>query len=303
MHEFKFGAHQFLWKSHWTDGDLGILDTVRGLGCTLFEVSVGDDVQFDRALLRRHAEALGIELTVGPGNVWPKNCNISDDELSKRQLGLAWHKKTIAWAADIGAAAYCGAAYSHPGHVCHRRPPKDELPRTAESLHELAEYAEGLGVRLVIEPMSRFRLHLINTAEQAVNLVLMSDHRNLRVNLDTYHMITEERDYGAAIRHAAPVLWGIHACENDRGVPGGGLVPWQAVFRALADVEGCVRLMLETYNTGPSGLGYSRGIFQNLCPEPEQFIRTGIGFLQKCVAQSRKSPGDGPEVLQSPTVI
>ena len=71
MEEFKFGAHQFLWKSHWTDGDLGILDTARGLGCTLFEVSVGDDVRFDRARLRRHAEALGVELTVGPGNVWP----------------------------------------------------------------------------------------------------------------------------------------------------------------------------------------------------------------------------------------
>ena len=29
---FKFGAHQFLWTSHWTDADLGILDTARGLG-------------------------------------------------------------------------------------------------------------------------------------------------------------------------------------------------------------------------------------------------------------------------------
>ena len=63
---FKFGAHQFLWKSHWTNADLCILDTVRGLGCTLFEVSLGDDVQFDHQRLRRHAERLGIEFTVGP---------------------------------------------------------------------------------------------------------------------------------------------------------------------------------------------------------------------------------------------
>ena len=46
---FKFGAHQFLWKSHWTDSDLSILDQARALGCTLFEISLGDDVQFDRA--------------------------------------------------------------------------------------------------------------------------------------------------------------------------------------------------------------------------------------------------------------
>ncbi len=281
---FKYGAHQFLWKSHWTDSDLGILDTVRALGCTLFEVSVGDDVAFDRRLLRGHAEALGIELSVGPGNVWPADCNISSDDPTHRQRGIAWHRKVIEWAGELGAAAYCGAQYGHPGHVCRRRPPTDELPRAAENLHTLAEYADTLGVRLVIEPMSRFRNHVVNTAVQAVQLVRLADHRNLRVNLDTYHMITEERDYGAAVRCALPIVWGLHACENDRGVPGGGLVPWRAVFDALKEATGCVRLMLETYNTGPGDLGYSRGIFQNLCPDPEAFVERGLEFLKRCSA-------------------
>lgn len=279
---FKLGAHQFLWKSHWTDQDLGILDTVRQLGCTLFEVSLGDDVQFDRGRMRRHAESLGIELTVGPGNAWPEDCNISADDHMNRQLGLAWHKKRIEQAGELGAAAYCGAIYSRPGHLCRRQPPVDELPRTAENLRILAEFAAGFGVRLVIEPMSRFRLHLINTAAQAMHLVQLTGHPNIRVNLDTYHMITEERDYGGAIETALSVLWGVHTCENDRGVPGGGLVPWNVVFEALSKATGCVRLMLETYNT--SGvLGYSRGIFQNVCPEPVQFVRKGVAFLQTCL--------------------
>ncbi|MCX6922494.1 MAG: sugar phosphate isomerase/epimerase [Verrucomicrobia bacterium] len=217
---FKFGAHQFLWKSHWTDADLPILDAARALGVTLLEISLGDDVQFDRARVCRHAQTLGLELSVGPGNVWPDQCNISADDLRQRQLGLAWHKKVIDWSAELGAAAYCGALYGHPGQVCRRRPPADELARAAENLHLLADYASPRGVRVVIEPMSRFRLHLVNTAAQAVNLVRMADHANLLVNLDTFHMITEERDYGAAIRSAAAVLWGIHACENDRGVIG-----------------------------------------------------------------------------------
>ena len=29
MEKFKFGAHQFLWKSHWTDQDIEILERVR----------------------------------------------------------------------------------------------------------------------------------------------------------------------------------------------------------------------------------------------------------------------------------
>jgi sugar phosphate isomerase/epimerase len=40
--------------------------------------------------------------------------------------------------------------------------------------------------------------------------------------------MTEERDYAAAIRTLAPRLWCVHTCENDRGVPGGGLAPWDA---------------------------------------------------------------------------
>jgi len=68
------------------------LDTARSLGLTLFEVSLGDDVQFDRRRLRRHAELLGVELTVGPGNLWPMNCDISDDDAGHRHLGMAWHR-------------------------------------------------------------------------------------------------------------------------------------------------------------------------------------------------------------------
>jgi D-psicose/D-tagatose/L-ribulose 3-epimerase len=285
----KFGAHQFLWKSHWTDGDLPILDTVRRLGLTLFEVSIGDDVQFDRRRLGKYAASLGVELTVGPGNLWPMDCDISDEDAGHRRLGMDWHKKVIAEAAELGAAAYCGALYGHPGRLSRRRPLQDELLRTAENLHILADYAAGIGVRLAIEPMNRYRTHLVNTAQQAVTLVRAASHPNLAINLDTYHMITEERDYGTAVRRALPVLWGLHACENDRGVPGGGIVPWPAVFDALADAESCVRLMLETYNTGASDFGFSRGIFQDLCPDAEQFVRQGVGFLQDCfVAAAEK---------------
>jgi hypothetical protein len=37
----------------------------------------------------------------------------------------------------------------------------------------------GLGVHLVIEPMSRFRIHLVNTAAQAVNLVRLAAQMKL----------------------------------------------------------------------------------------------------------------------------
>ena len=57
-------------------------------------------------------------------------------------------------------------------------------------------------------------------------------------------------------------------------------MPWPAVFAALREAAGPVRLMLETYNTA-GDRGYSRGIFQDLCPEPESFVRAGLAFLKQ----------------------
>ena len=280
---FKYGAHQFLWQEHWTDDGLAVLDSARELGLDLFEVALGDDVEFDLDRTRRYAESLGIELTVGPGCAWPLECNISSDNAKHRALGLDWHKANIERTAELGAVAYCGAIYSHPGHVIRRPPSEAEMPTTAENLHILAEYAQARGVVVVIEPMSRFRVHLVNTAAQALELVQLADHENLKINLDTFHMVTEERNYGQAICSVLPKLWGIHACENDRGIPGGGIVPWSTVFNSLAGASGCIRLMLETYNTGPSHFGYFRGIFSNLCPDPKVFVRDGITFLKSQV--------------------
>ena len=78
-------------------------------------------------------------LTVGPGNLWPLDCNISADDPRHRRLGLAWHKKIVEQAAELGAAAYCGALFGHPGHVCRRRPPSEEKIGPIEILNPTVE--------------------------------------------------------------------------------------------------------------------------------------------------------------------
>lgn len=281
--KFIFSAHQFLWTDCWTDGSLPILESARELGLDGMEVSLGDDVLFDAAALKKGAEDLRMELTVGPGNVWPMECDVSSDDAEQRRLGIAWHRRMIGRCVEIGAVAYCGAIYGHPGRVLRRRRPPDEFLRVSEKLRELAEFAAQCGVKLVIEPMSRFRTHVVNTTEQAMNLIGAAEHPNLFINFDTYHMMTEERNYAAAIRRAAPRFFGVHACENDRGVPGGGLVPWKDVFAALRETQSVSRVMLETYNTS-GDFGFSRGVFQNVCPDPAAFVRTGLHFLRSHAA-------------------
>lgn len=281
MTTYKYGAHQFLWAEYWTDECLHILDEASSLGLDCFEISLGDDVSFNPVPVREKAKELGLELSIGPGNFWPMECDISVESEDNQRFGVEWHSRIIKQAADLGAVAYNGATYGHPGHVLRQPRQTIELERIAKNLYQLAEFGRNLNVKLVIEPMSRFRTHLVQSAKEAVDLVSMVGHPNLFINLDTYHMVTEERDYAMAIMTCGNVLWGIHACESDRGVPGGGLVPWNDVFKSLAEICPNARILMETYNTGETGFGYKRGIFKNVCPDAQEFVKNGLEFLKQ----------------------
>jgi D-psicose/D-tagatose/L-ribulose 3-epimerase len=287
----KLGLHCYLFTERWSDDCLSILDTARNLGAECFEVVVGDDIHFTPRLTRQRAEALGLTLTLGPGGLWPTKCDISADEPADRAKGLAWHCQQIDLAGELDAAAYTGALYGHPGTVKRRVPPADEYPRTAEGLHRLAEHAAGRGVVLALEPMSHFRTHIANTPEQIMRLVALADHPNLGVLLDTYHMIPEVRDFGATIRTVGDRLWGLHACENDRGVPGGGLVPWNHVFAALRDIAFDGFVLLEAYNSSLSDFAFRRGMFHDICPDGEAFARQGLAFLHGGLDGFDRLPG------------
>jgi len=277
----KFGAHCYLFVDRWADVHIPLLDLAKELGLDIFELSVGDDVSFSPNLTRERAEALDMELIISPGGAWPLHCDISADAPEDRTAGISWHKRQIDLAAEMGATAYAGAIYGHPGVVRRRRPPADEYRRTAEGLHALATYADERDMAILLEPMSHFRTHLVNTPEQLMRLLDLAGHENLHGLLDTYHLVTEVRNYDAAIRVMGSRLWGIHACENDRGAPGGGLVPWDDVFAALAEIGFDGYVGMESYNSSLHDFAWERGMFHNVCPDGAAFVRQGLAFLRE----------------------
>jgi len=281
----KYGAHCYLFTRRWSDEDVRFLDLARELGLDMFELSVGDDVVFDPRLTARRAASLGLDLVVGPGGHWPLDADLSSDDPADRARGLDWHKRQVDLCAELGAWAYAGCLYGHPGVVKRRRPPAGELVRAAEGLRALAEYAALRRVTLVLEPMSRFRTHLVNTPAQLVRLIDLAGHPGLKATFDTYHAVTEVRDYAEGLRALGPRLALVHACENDRGVPGGGLVPWEAVFRTLAEIGFDGTIGFETYNSSLGDFAFERGIFQDLCPDGRAFVEKGVAFLRALEAR------------------
>lgn len=286
----KYGAHVFLWEYPRTDDDHArLLDKCGDLGLSFLEISTGDDNAFDPALLGRRAREAGLELVVGPGGVWPMECDISLPEPDCRRAGLEWHKRALDVCGACGAIAYAGATYGHPGRSEYRPPCPDQRRRVAEGLHELAEYAADRNVRLLIEPMSHFRTHLANTPRQINELRRLADHPNLYSLLDTFHVTTEVADFAEAIAELMPHLFLLHACDSNRGAPGTALLPWDAIVGALIEHGWDGYIGFEGYNSTwrDGAFAYSRGMFHNVCPDGDAFVRAGKTFLEDTFARLR----------------
>jgi len=277
-----FGAHAYIWSGQVDDAVLdGLLDRCLALGLGFLEVPVGDDMRFTASRLGAAARERGVALVLSPGGEWPMWADLSLADAADRRRALDWHQRQVDLCAACGAVAYTGALYGHPGRVL--RTPQDDGERSAiaAGLHELARHAAATGVALALEPMSHFRTHVANTPGQVLELIRRADHPNLRVLLDTYHLCTEVPSFRAAIEEALPVLWGIHACENHRGVPGTGILPWTEIAAALRERHWAGYVGFESYNSSfdEGRFAISRGMFHNVCPDGDAFVRQAKAFL------------------------
>jgi D-psicose/D-tagatose/L-ribulose 3-epimerase len=199
-----------------------------------------------------------------------------------RANGVAYVRHCIDAARTLGARNVIGPIYSAVGRLW--QPSADERARDvdllARQLRGLACYAGEHDVVLCIEPLNRFETSLINLAEQAIEVIDRVDHAACGLLLDTFHMNIEERSLGDAIRAAGPRLRHLHACENDRGTPGTGHVPWQEVADACRMIGYGGPVVIETFTDRVKTMARAVAIWRPLAPSPEFLAREGLRHLR-----------------------
>jgi D-psicose/D-tagatose/L-ribulose 3-epimerase len=165
---------------------------------------------------------------------------------------------------------------------------EEEWKWGVEGYREIASYArDASDLILGIEPVNRFESHFINIAADAVRFIKEVGIPNVKVHLDTFHMIREEDNITEAVRQTAGCLGYIHACENQRGIPGTGLMPWTEFFRALQEVkyDGCITI--ESFDPNMESIAKLCCIWRKLAESPEELATEGLRFLQGVYRQVR----------------
>ena len=278
----QIGVNTWVWTSPLTTEELEKLaPKVKEMGFDWIEVPLEglDDMDHKRGAEIIKEFDLGVSGCVAMG---PDRDLIHLDK-AIRDNGMAYVKGSIQAVHDLGGNNLVGPLYSAVGRTWQSTP--EERARDTEvlveNLSELADFAADFDVILCVEPLNRFETSFINLAEQAIEVVDRVDHPNCQIMLDTFHMNIEEKSLGDAIRAVGPRLRHVHACENDRGAPGTGNIPWDEIAKALRDIYYGGPVVIESFTAKVKSIARAAAIWLALAPSQDALAEDGLKFLRQ----------------------
>lgn len=175
---------------------------------------------------------------------YTKERDLSSHMPAIRGKAVAYVKQLVDQAVELGAKMVIAV----PTHVGKHQPQatmQAEWEFAVDSLRECGRYAAEMGITIVLEPINRFEVYLVNTLAAAVGMIKAVGLSSVRVMGDTFHMLLQERDPIQAIKHSAEYLIHFHISDSTREAPGMGSQNLLSILNALYAVGYQGELVLE----------------------------------------------------------
>jgi D-psicose/D-tagatose/L-ribulose 3-epimerase len=277
----KFGVNTFVWVSPFTTAAArDLAPKVKALGFDILEVSCETPSLIDVGEVGKVIRDNGLEAIVC--GAWGPDRDIANADPKPVKASKEYIRWLIDAAAELGSPTVCGPMYSGVGkaHLDDASARRAEWQRSVEGIREMALVAADKGVRLALEPLNRFETDMINIVDQGLDFIDDVGKSNVGLHLDTFHMHLEERSSGAAIRKASDRIFHVHACENDRGVPGAGQVHWQEVAAALKEIRYPGPVVIESFTSQVKEIARAVCIWREIAPSQDAIASDGLRFLR-----------------------
>ena len=105
-----------------------------------------------------------------------------------------------------------------------------------DSLRELDSVAEENGIYIYLEPLNRYQDHMLNTLQDAMDIIESGNFKKVKITADFYHMAIEEDDISKSLMKYQDEIGHIHIAENHRYQPGSGSIDWERHVQTLVDI-------------------------------------------------------------------
>lgn len=216
-------------------GDLDqILGRLAAIGYDGVEVQVRDPAAFNGKALGRQIQAAGLAISgIGTGQVGV------DDRLYLVVADADARRRAVE---RFGAILELAAEYGVDMAIGRARGQLKAAPDRATglawfhaALDTLVPRAEQLGVRIVLEPQTRFNTDFLNTFTETIALIERYNSRALVFEGDTFHMAYEERSIPAALVTGvrSGLMTYVQLGDSNRLAPGWGGLNWADIIATL----------------------------------------------------------------------
>ena len=148
--------------------------------------------------------------------------------------------------------------------------PREAVDILTHELAHAAPHAESRGIRLLIEALSPDQTNVINTLEEAVQIVKQVGSPALQTLFDTHNAVGEQEPHAELVRRYAHYIQHVHLNEMDGREPGSGTYNFRSLLAALTATKYSGWLSVEILNTQHSSSRESREIAEQ-----------ALHFLQK----------------------
>lgn len=275
----KTGMNLLLWATHVTSAHFPLFAKLKqasfdGVEVPLFE---GDSAHYKA--VRKELDNQGLGCTTV--TVASPDANPISPDANLRKAAVARLKWAIEMTATLGGEVMAGPYHSPLGVFSGQGPTEEEKKRAAEVLHQAAEEAAKVKVKLAIEYLNRFECYFLTHAADARALVDRVNHPNFRTMYDTFHANIEEKSPTAGITTLGDRFVHVHISESDRGTPGTGMVHWDETFQALRKAKYDGWLVIEAFGRALPDLAAATKVWRDLFPSAEEVYTQGLRFMKE----------------------
>ncbi len=279
----KFGMNLLLWTGAMNDDMIPVVASLKEMGYDGVEVPVFEDNIDLYTQWGSRLQEMGLECTAV--TVRGEEDNPISSDPAVRALGVENNKRALDNAAAAGAIRLVGPYHSALGVFSGQGPTEDEWKWGVDSMRQVAEHAETVGITLGVEALNRFETYLLNTHADSARFVREVNHPNARMMYDTFHANIEEKDIAQAIRDCHDVCALVHISENDRSTQGSGNVDWDTNFNTLKEVGYDGWMVVEAFGLALPELVAATKIWRRMYESEEQLASDALGFMKTQVAQ------------------
>lgn len=271
----KIGINLWNWSAGLGRDCLGLASRASKLGFTAVELpmTVPDPPPGLAEEIRAEGLAVSLCAALGQGR------DLSHPDAAVRGATMDYLTACLRTGQALGATVLCGPLYAGGGkrHWLSPEEKQREWERAVTGLQELARRAGDCGMELSMEPLNRYRTSVANTSAQVLAMIRDIGADNVGLHFDTYHACLEEKDLLAALEAALQSgrVNHFHACANNRGAPGQGVIPWDAVMDLLVRYRYGGHITMETFALG--GLDSS---WVQVHEEPDLLAEAGLRYLK-----------------------